>query len=616
MLSSQVLSSEGKDAQINRPASESSVIQLQKSAPEGHESQTKKIVTNHKMKADYSILFLTSIYLLGVLILIGAFFFLNSQVGISLGSKLIGGISSLIIVTILMILFSVSSIQKIGIEIKTIADNYLPLIKIISKITEHQLEQELYLQKYMNKRQRVDKDSFDSMGAKVYSEIKYGEEIVLNWLNNVHHEDEKKKITKKLDHLKDLGKRYQNFYKKTKEFLNILGNDSSANIESGYLKKMLIGIEKEASFLEHDLINFLEMVEEESNSVALNAKKYELNSESYLISAGIGIVVFGLLVLLMIWKASVGLVNNVKKAADSLSNSSGSISGSAVQFKDNSETLASMTQEQAAGIQEMMATLDEINAMTSRNSSQASDSAKKVEACKTGAGNGQRSLNDVMSAIEDINGANAVVMEQIEKNNTKISEISEIISEISTKTNVINDIVFQTKLLSFNASVEAARAGDQGKGFSVVAEEVGNLAAMSGTAANEISEMLIASTEKVKAIVDESSSQVERLIETSKEKVQTGLDKVNECNRIFSDVVTEITDVDGYISAIAMASKEQSDGVDAITAALREIDLATQQIVNVSQEGASASESLSLEADSLKKNSGKLIELVQSKSDT
>ncbi|MHA0111674.1 methyl-accepting chemotaxis protein, partial [Klebsiella pneumoniae] len=74
--------------------------------------------------------------------------------------------------------------------------------------------------------------------------------------------------------------------------------------------------------------------------------------------------------------------------------------------------------------------------------------------------------------------------------NSQLQSISNIIGEISAKTNIINDIVFKTQLLSFNASIEAARAGQHGRGFAVVAEEVGNLAQMSGNAAKEIRALL------------------------------------------------------------------------------------------------------------------------------
>lgn len=275
-----------------------------------------------------------------------------------------------------------------------------------------------------------------------------------------------------------------------------------------------------------------------------------------------------------------------------------------------------MTQEQAAGAQEIMSTLDEMLAMASKNTEQTSLSAQRAKDCRQGAFNGQKSVGDVSKAIDEISKDNINVMEQIKESNRKISEISLIIEEISKKTNVINDIVFQTKLLSFNASLEAARAGDQGKGFAVVAEEVGNLAKMSGDASNEIRKMLSESITKVTVIVNESDSKVEKLIETSRSKVQNGLDRVNECNQIFGDVVRDITEVDRFIAEIASATKEQADGIDAISIALREIDTGTQEVAGVSQEAAAASEELSREATSLQGNSNNLILLVAGSSST
>ncbi len=83
-------------------------------------------------------------------------------------------------------------------------------------------------------------------------------------------------------------------------------------------------------------------------------------------------------------------------------------------------------------------------------------------------------------------------------NDDELRIVSDLIGQIEQKTKVIHEIVFQTKLLSFNASVEAARAGDYGRGFSIVAEEIGNLALMSGQAAKDIASLLQESSTKVK----------------------------------------------------------------------------------------------------------------------
>ena len=78
---------------------------------------------------------------------------------------------------------------------------------------------------------------------------------------------------------------------------------------------------------------------------------------------------------------------------------------------------------------------------------------------------------------------------------------------------MINDIVFQTKLLSFNASVEAERAGEHGKGFAVVAQEVGNLATMSGESAEEITKILDESVKMVQKLVSSNQVEIEKLVQ-------------------------------------------------------------------------------------------------------
>ena len=100
-------------------------------------------------------------------------------------------------------------------------------------------------------------------------------------------------------------------------------------------------------------------------------------------------------------------------------------------------------------------------------------------------------------------------MEEIKKSNEKIQEVVEIIQEIEEKTKAIDEIVFQTKLLSFNASVEAERAGEHGRGFSVVAQEVGNLAQLSGKSASGINEILGESIKRVKSISHDNSVKVD-----------------------------------------------------------------------------------------------------------
>lgn len=126
----------------------------------------------------------------------------------------------------------------------------------------------------------------------------------------------------------------------------------------------------------------------------------------------------------------------------------------------------------------------------------------------------------MLNSIDEISQSNDSIADQTRQNNEKINEIVKLISDIGNKTKVINEIVFQTKLLSFNASVEAVRVGEYGKGFAVVAEEVGNLAnKMSGNAAKEISSLLDESQRKTAQIVKETESKVDELIKKFMKKL-------------------------------------------------------------------------------------------------
>jgi methyl-accepting chemotaxis protein len=116
--------------------------------------------------------------------------------------------------------------------------------------------------------------------------------------------------------------------------------------------------------------------------------------------------------------------------------------------------------------------------------------------------------------------------------NQELEEIKKIFQKIEAKTAVVNNISFKTQLLSFNASIEAARAGANGRGFSVVALEVGRLADMSAKAADEIGGMLKESVGAVADIVERLSSKVDEASRTNTAALGQ-----------FSQIVSDINDI-------------------------------------------------------------------------
>ena len=201
---------------------------------------------------------------------------------------------------------------------------------------------------------------------------------------------------------------------------------------------------------------------------------------------------------------------------------------SAQNLVQSNSTLKKNVSEQAS-VEQTSASIEEISSMTENN---------VVEA---------RKMQDIANTMQEQMNELDQAMVQITESNKKIEQLTTIIQEIEEKTAIIDDIVFQTKLLSFNASVEAERAGEHGRGFAVVAQEVGNLAKMSGSAALEIANIVKDSTQKAAVISSEN-----------KKKVELGNDIVKETQK-------QAALISAGAAGLSNASNEQSIGIGEIS---------------------------------------------------
>ena len=167
------------------------------------------------------------------------------------------------------------------------------------------------------------------------------------------------------------------------------------------------------------------------------------------------------------------------------------------------------------------------------------------------------------SAVDGV----ADTMQQIQTASGRISEITQL----------IDSIAFQTNILALNAAVEAARAGEQGRGFAVVASEVRTLASRSAEAAKEI----------------------KNLIGDNVQRIEQGGVQAERAGTIMSEVVSSISGLNTVITEISMASREQSDGVAQIDVAIQQMDQVTQQNAALVEEMAAAASSLSSQSRDL-----------------
>ena len=177
-------------------------------------------------------------------------------------------------------------------------------------------------------------------------------------------------------------------------------------------------------------------------------------------------------------------------------------------------------------------------------------------------------------------------METLGHTNSQLQNISGIFKKILSETNIINDIVFKTQLLSFNAFLEAARAGQHGSGFAVVAEEIGSLAQSSGNAAKEI-----------RGFLEDSENQVEKILAGTETRISESKDTTTQAKSIFSDIVKNIVD---QFRTITDVSNDQKEGIQETQDLVVKMKISTDAAAQVSQKFGNLSEELHIDSNRLK----------------
>jgi methyl-accepting chemotaxis protein len=186
-------------------------------------------------------------------------------------------------------------------------------------------------------------------------------------------------------------------------------------------------------------------------------------------------------------------------------------------------------------------------------------------------------------------------VETIQKSSGNLEKISTIIKNISLKTRVIHEIVSKTELLSLNASIEAARAGDLGKGFSVVAEEVGNLAKISGNAAKDIEALIVESRSVAESVIHEMSSSV-----TAVQK------NTQDVSSSFKEIAEGVGTILENTKSIQSATEEQNHAIQKVLGSVNEMNDFNKATNQESQSALKLANDLDGQSNSLKKIMGSI----------
>lgn len=266
-------------------------------------------------------------------------------------------------------------------------------------------------------------------------------------------------------------------------------------------------------------------------------------------------------------------------------------------------SLHTVGQRQQQAVDNGREILSEINTVMNTNMSIINSSYDVSHNTKESVVGIQNKLQQLHQVMRNLQNSNKDVNARMDDFERELEDISVLINQIAESTRVINDIVFQTKLLSFNASVEAARAGDQGKGFSVVAEEVGNLAETSKHAALKIEGIIGESVKKVKQISEVSREQILRLVNENNQNVDKGINQMSSIITVTDVICQDMNSMEEQMGITVKAIDSQKKGLKQIENSIQEIKLTMDQTAVQREKIASQTSGL----DSISRSFGEVV---------
>jgi methyl-accepting chemotaxis protein len=381
--------------------------------------------------------------------------------------------------------------------------------------------------------QAVVSKNFDNLSSVDRSDKSINDGIA-NWSNN------------DLPHKADaelLGKRFAETSNKLNEITqNVVAGVSTVSAVQTQFKDLISSMNS----IEHDFKTLKLTLDGDTQSSVTNATLLSHTA----MGVGIAILMIAILATGLFYLVLANINSSLSGANGTLQMTSKRLLEMVEDAQVSASQLRETSNRQASSSTETVVSMEQMKRLLSQTSRTSGSAVELSEASFQEANNGK----EIVQSLRDAMG-------EIDRSNTALEEVNQVVKLIRERTIVINEIVFKTQMLSFNANIEAARAGQHGLGFAVVANEMGSLADMSGKAAQQINELL-----------DKSAQQVEKTILSTKERITNANDLSGRCYDFFKFLTERSGELKKMVDSISSAAAEQNFGVDYVVNAMNDLN--------------------------------------------
>lgn len=279
------------------------------------------------------------------------------------------------------------------------------------------------------------------------------------------------------------------------------------------------------------------------------------------------------------------MIDTMRELIGQVGQTSEEVAAAATKVAASSDELLTGSEEQSVQVNQISAAVEQMSASVLEVSRQAGDVATEAERSGQLAQDGRAVVGQTIDGMGEIRGA-------VSESSAAVAELGRRGEQIGEVIAVINDIADQTNLLALNAAIEAARAGEHGRGFAVVADEVRKLADRTTTATQEIGE-------SIQAIQTGTADAVRRM-EAGTASVQAGSESVDQAGQRLDDIVNSSETLMGRLSSIASSADEQTQATQLVATGIEQINAVSHQTRDGSRQAAQAAGELSRRAEAMR----------------